>query len=126
MTGAKVRAPRVGTTPNAKKQKPKVSEQRPLAVGFDGEEWILETDAITPKDLSDMRRATGLTSTDVFQAMADGNIPLDAFGALVFLARRQTEGKWVTHAHAVEGLTLGSECTIEAVTDDEGPDSPEA
>lgn len=124
MAQTKARAPRVGTTPNAKK---KPAGPAPLAVGFDGDEWILHTDAITPKDLSDLRRATGLTSTEVFQSMAEGNIPLDAFGALVFLARRQTEGKWVNYAHATDGLTLGSECTLGAVPDDAPEDdSPEA
>jgi hypothetical protein len=121
----KVRAPRVGTTPNSVKPKP--AKVPAILVGFDGEEWRLQTDAITPKDLSDLRRATGLTSTDVFQAMANGDLPLDAFGALVFLARRQTEGKWVTHAHATDGLTLGSECTLGAEpADTPEADSPEA
>lgn len=124
MAAPKVRAPRVGSTPNAKNQATK--KPAPLAVGFDGGEWVLETDAITPKDLADLRRATGLTSTDVFQSMAEGNLPLDTFSALVFLARRQTEGKWVTYQHATEGLTLGSTCSIEAVADEPEVDSPEA
>lgn len=109
------------------KTRPKAT-QPGLVVSFGGDEWVLHPDAITPKDLADLRRATGLKSTDVFQAMADGDIPLDVFGALVFLARRQTEGKWINFDAATAGLTLGSECTIEPEPDEPEPDdqSPEA
>lgn len=121
---AQARAPRVGTTPNAKKQKP--SKQPGLLVGFDGDEWLFHTDAINPKDAADMRRATGLTTTDVFQAVADGNIPIDVFGALVFLARRQADGRWINFAGATEGLTIGSDCTITTDVDEETPNEGEA
>lgn len=121
---AQARAPRVGSTPSAVKTK----AQPGLVVGVDGETWTMRTDAITSKDLSDLRRATGLTSSDVFSAVAAGDIPLDVFGALVFLARRQTEGRWVNYVIATEGLTLGSDYTLEVEADDtpEDPDSPEA
>jgi len=117
---AQARAPRVGTTPNAKKP----AKQPGLVVGYDGAEWVLHTDAITPKDLSDLRRATALTATTLFQAVADGDTTLDVFGGLVFLARRQCEGKWINFEAATAGLTLGSDCTMRADADDE-PDEEE-
>lgn len=107
---AQARAPRVGTTPNASKKK---SNAQGLVVGFDGQEWTMYTDAISPKDVVDMRRATGLTTNDVFQSIMSKQVPLDVMAALVFLARRQSEGSWISFDVATDGLTLGSDCKLE-------------
>lgn len=114
--------------PTPGKTRPK--DTRGLVVGFGGEEWVLHSDAITPKDLADLRRATALTSVDVFTAVSEGNVQLDIAGALVFLARRQCEGKWINFDAATLGLTMGSEFHIgvEPASDpaSEDVDSPEA
>lgn len=120
---AKTRAPRPGSTPSARQNK-----GGGLLVGFNGSKWLFRADAVTPKDVADLRRATGFGPREIMATLAEGGgIDIDQAGGLIFLARRQCEGRWVTFEAAVDGLTYNSDLELEPepARVDEDTDSPE-
>lgn len=119
------KAPKPGTTPNARAKK----QGAGLIVGYGGNRWVFRPDGVSPKDVADLRRACGFGPRDVIEALqSGGGLELDQAGALVFLARRQCEGRWVTWDHATEGLTYATPLELEpepAVAVAEADDHPE-
>ena len=98
-------------------------------VGFDGRTWALRVSEVTPRDVADLRKASGLSLRAVMAAAADGDLDLDIGAALVFLARRQSGEPRITFDAAIDGLTYGSEFTWGLDGDDQDEvddDSPEA
>lgn len=117
------KAPKPGTT------RPK--EQKALMITFGGT-WRLSPDEISPKDGNDLRRASGLKPSDVFMSLSTGAADIDTAAALLFLARRQSEGSWVSYDYAVGDLMQGDiragkfVIALETAEEEASDDDPEA
>lgn len=129
---AKAPTPGRYTPPGAKDK----STAPQLFVGFDGEEWGFRYLEITPQDAADLDKRAGMGPRALMSTFAEhpNEVDLHTAAGLIFLARRQTEGRWVTWAQATDGLSYDSAITIrnaddvttaesESETED---DSPEA
>jgi len=126
---AKAPTPGRYTSPAAK---PKVAPD--MYIGWDGDEWGFSHNEITPQDAADLDRRTGMGPRALMATFAEhpDEVDLHTAAGLIFLARRQTEGRWVTWAHATDGLTYDSAITMRPADDatamegQEDDDSPEA
>lgn len=93
------KAPKPGTT--------RTKERQALMITFGGT-WRLDPDEITPKDGNDLKRASGMKPSEVFLALGEGVSDVGIAAGLLFLARRQSEGSWISYEMATEGLLQGS------------------
>lgn len=116
-------------------QRPK--HEPDLYVGFDGNEWGFAMKEVSPRDGADLSKVLGFGPqklvTTLFADFADAD--LHTISGLIFLARRQTEGAWISFLQATDGLTYDSTITMRAADEkpaeepletDAGEDSPEA
>ena len=99
---------------------------KPLRVGYDGRSWLLRFSEVTPRDVADLRKSTGMSVQGVVAAASGGDLDLDIAAALIFLARRQSGEPRITFDAAIDGLSYDSEFTWGLDDDGEDDDSPEA
>ena len=126
---AKAPTPGRYTPPGAKDK----STAPQLFVGFDGEEWGFNLQEVSPRDGAEVSKVLGYGPTRLIQTLFQNqdDVDLHTAAGLIFLARRQSEGQWVTWAQATEGLTYGSAITMRPAeeaesVEEEEIDSPEA
>lgn len=113
------KAPRPGASTRAQ------AAEAVLTVGFGDRTWTLRLDAITPRDVGDLRQALGFGTREVFSALAENLLDLDIASALVFLARRQHTPR-ISYAQAVDGFTYTTGFTYGLAGDiEDDEDSPE-
>ena len=117
-------------TPPAAKDKTTAPQ---LFVGFDGEEWGFNIQEVSPRDGAALAKVLGYGPTRLMQTLFQNqdDVDLHTAAGLIFLARRQSEGQWVTWAQATEGLTYASAITMRPAeeaesVEEEEIDSPEA
>lgn len=111
---AKAPTPGRYTPPTAK-----VKGTPEIYIDWDGDEWGFSYNEITPQDAADLAKRTGM-GPRVLMAMFGENpyeIDLHTAAGLIFLARRQSEGRWVTWAHATDGLSYDSAITMRKADD---------
>lgn len=98
-----------------------------LFVGYDGQEWGFTMKEVSPRDGADLSKVLGFGPqklvTTLFADFADAD--LHTISGLIFLARRQTEGAWISFLQATDGLTYDSSITMRAA-DDAGEAEAEA
>ena len=109
-------------------QKPR--HEPDLYVGFDGDERGFTMKEVSPRDGADLSKVLGFGPqklvTTLFSDFADAD--LHTISGLIFLARRQTEGAWISFLQATDGLTYDSNIIMRAADEKaaEGPDETEA
>ena len=104
-----------------------------LFVGFDGEEWGFNIQEVSPRDGAEVSKVLGYGPTRLMQTLFENqdDIDLHTAAGIIFLARRQSEGHWVSWAQATDGLTYASVITMRNAEEaeeaqEEEVDSPEA
>jgi hypothetical protein len=99
-----------------------------IRIGYDGREWAFSASEIAPRDVADLRRETGLAALQALKMFRTGDGDLDTAGAVIFLARRQSESRSITFDDATVGLGYDSEVTVhvDGQVDDEDDSHPEA
>lgn len=112
----------------AKAPRPPAPKTPALIIKLGEQSWRLETNEVTPDDIRVLRKALGISFRELINQVGT-DIDLDIAAGLILMARRQTEGRWVTFEQASAGLTYDSVFEID-IDDDGTPaevdDSPQA
>ena len=118
---AKAPTPGRYTPPAAK---PKAAPD--MYVGWDGDEWGFRYSEVTPQDAADLAKRTGMGPRALMATFAEhpDEVDLHTAAGLIFLARRQTEGRWATWAHATDGLSYDSAITMRNADDETDVEQP--